>query len=203
MDQSSHLQLRQAVSGDRGAISSLLEAHAAELRRTLQAELDPSWQFQIEIDDVLQVTYLEAFLRIGQFTSGPDSFRSWLVQIGRNNLLDAIKELTRAKRPDHRKRVLQSDTGSCHELLDLLSASVTTPDQRAARQELVGIMTAAIQTLPTSYSQVVEMYDLQGRSAAEVGSVLGRSEGAVYMLRARAHDRLRELLGFNITASRV
>ena len=42
---------------------------------------------------------------------------------------------------------------------------------------------------------MIRLYDLEGRPIAEVAAEMGRSSGAVHMLRARAHDRLRELLG--------
>jgi RNA polymerase sigma-70 factor, ECF subfamily len=201
MDASIEALLPRAVAGDREALTALLESHAPELRGVLGVELERVWQAQIDLDDLLQVTYLEAFLRVRKFASGPAAFRAWLLQIGRNNLRDAVKELSRAKRPDPRHRVQQTYEESCQDLLDLLSASATTPDRRAARAEMVGLMQIAIKALPNSYQRVVEMFDLQGQPAAEVAAVLGRSEGAVYMLRARAHDRLREVLGFDGTVS--
>ena len=42
---------------------------------------------------------------------------------------------------------------------------------------------------------LVRLYDLQCRDITEVCTQLGKSSGAVYMLRARAHDRLRENMG--------
>ena len=39
------------------------------------------------------------------------------------------------------------------------------------------------------------MYDLMGKPVAEVAAALGRSEGAVYLLRVRAHRRLADILG--------
>ena len=39
------------------------------------------------------------------------------------------------------------------------------------------------------------LYDIEGRSVQEVGAHLNRSPGAVYMLRARAHEQLAGLLG--------
>jgi RNA polymerase sigma factor (sigma-70 family) len=168
--------LPRAVSGDRQALTGLLEAVAPEVRAILSAELEPVWQPQIDLDDLLQTTYLEAFLRIRQFRSGPWAVKSWLLQIGRNNLRDAIRELSRAKRPDPRARVQHLDNDSHHELLDLLSASTTTPDGRAARQELVDLLKSAMQTLPGSYRRVVEMFDLEGRPVHEIGpGAVGRS----------------------------
>jgi DNA-directed RNA polymerase specialized sigma24 family protein len=39
------------------------------------------------------------------------------------------------------------------------------------------------------------MWDLEGHSVEEVAASLGRSPGAVYMLRARAHRQLAEIMG--------
>ncbi len=55
-------------------------------------------------------------------------------------------------------------------------------------------MKAAIAQLPETYRQVVEQLDIEFRPAAEIAQALGRSVGTVYMIRARAHDRLREIL---------
>jgi DNA-directed RNA polymerase specialized sigma24 family protein len=42
---------------------------------------------------------------------------------------------------------------------------------------------------------VIELYDLQERHIEEVAQSLGRSVGATYMLRTRAHRALAEALG--------
>ena len=195
--------LPRAVAGDRQALASLLEDLTPGVRAALRAELKPAWRVQIDLDDLLQVTYLEAFLRIGHFNPEAGTFHAWLVQIGRNNLRDAIKELSRAKRPNPHDRLPEAQTDSCVALLDVLSASTTRPDLRAARAEMVGLMKSALRTLPGSYQRVVEMFDLQGQPAEQIASALGRSPGAVYMLRARAHDRLREVLGFSSPLAEV
>ncbi|MBP7937722.1 MAG: sigma-70 family RNA polymerase sigma factor, partial [Phycisphaerae bacterium] len=48
--------------------------------------------------------------------------------------------------------------------------------------------------LPETYRRVVEQFDIEFRPPAEIARALGRSVGAVYMVRTRAHDRLREIL---------
>ncbi len=52
-----------------------------------------------------------------------------------------------------------------------------------------------MESLPSSYRQVIEIYDLEGRSIEEAASALKRSSGATYMLRARAHRLLCEIKG--------
>jgi len=42
---------------------------------------------------------------------------------------------------------------------------------------------------------VVRLYDLEELPAAEIAQRMGRSAGAIHMLKARAHDRLVDILG--------
>ena len=71
---------------------------------------------------------------------------------------------------------------------------MTTPSAAAAGNEIRSALASVLERLPPDYATVIKLYDLQGRSASELAAELNRSEGAVYMLRARAHDRLRDLL---------
>ncbi len=72
---------------------------------------------------------------------------------------------------------------------------MTNPGQGAARGELKDIIESTLQQLPADYEQAVRLYDMEGKPIAEVAQALERSNAAVHMLRARAHDRLKELLG--------
>ena len=65
----------------------------------------------------------------------------------------------------------------------------------AARNEAWAALKQAIRRLPEDYQQVVRMYDLEEQPVETVARVLQRSPGAVYMVRARAHRMLRDLLG--------
>ena len=189
------LLLAQATSGEVDALSTLLKRHGPRVRRELS--IADKWRSVIDADDVMQATYVEAYLRIGSFTpQGPKSFPAWLRQIAQNNLRDAIKGLDRDKRPPPAKRV-ESPQGedSVVALYDLLGVSTATPSRAAARQEADGMLEAAIQELPPDYALAVRLFDLEGRSGPEVAAAMGRSRGAAFMLRARAHDRLREILG--------
>ena len=114
-----------------------------------------------------------------------------------NNLIDAIRSLEAGRRPDPGRRVANSGgtTGSVVALIDLLSGTMTTPSRHAAKDEAAVHLQRALSSLPPDYEKVVRLFDLEGLDIKEVAQRLGKSEGAAYMLRARAHDRLREAMG--------
>jgi len=187
-----------AIGGDAQALSALLQRHGPQVRQRLAGKIGQVWRSVLDEDDVLQVTYLEAFMRIGVFTPrGPGAFLAWLTHIADNNLRDAIRGLERAKRPDPRRRVQsrQVTEDSYTDLVGLLGVTSTTPSRVAARHEAGSAIEAALAKLPADYRTVIRLYDLECRGIEEVAAQVGRSPGAVYMLRARAHDRLKEELG--------
>jgi RNA polymerase sigma factor (sigma-70 family) len=119
-----------------------------------------------------------------------------LQRIAENNLRDAIRGLQRQKRPQPSQRVaVPAGADSAVDLLAQLGVTTTSPSRHAVRDERVTRLQAALEALPEDYARVVRLYDLQGWSIGEVCRDLQRSAGAVHMLRARAHDRLRQLLG--------
>jgi len=181
--------LHSAIDGNPEALSSLLHAHGAAVQRKLR--IDKAWQRHVDKSDVMQVTFIEAFRRIRNFDRDrPDLFESWLRQIAENNVRDAIRGLARHKRggPGHR-RELETETN-----LELAADNVT-PSRDARRGERAVQLNTALTRLPPDYATVVRLADLEGLSVTDVADRMKRSAGAVHMLRARAHDRLRELLG--------
>lgn len=195
MPEEAHL-LTRAVAGDAEALGELLRTYAPRLREALS--IDARWRSVLEPDDVLQVTFLEAFLRIRAFKpAGPGAFLGWLRRIADNNLRDAVKGLGRQKRPPPGLAV-QAPGGpgdSAMQLLEHLGVTTTTPSRVAAGNEVRDALNKALAALPADYAAVVRAYDLEGRDIAETAAMLGRSPGAVHMLRARGHAALAELLG--------
>ena len=187
----------KASGGDPAALTALLCEFGPLVRRRLTGKIGRHWNGVLDEDDVMQVSYLEAFVRIGRFESrGPGSFVAWLTQIAENNLRDAIRGLERAKRPDPRRRVQAAPAQESYaSLVMVLGVTTTTPSRAAAGHEMVSAVDRALAGLPPDYRTVIRKYDLDGCPIEEVAAELKRKPGAVYMLRARAHDRLRELLG--------
>ncbi|MCB9844437.1 MAG: sigma-70 family RNA polymerase sigma factor [Phycisphaeraceae bacterium] len=187
----------KARRGDEEALTALLEAHGPTLRGRIGAKIGQHWKSLIDEEDVLQISYLEVFLRIGSFVDhGSGAFLAWVSRIAENNLKDAIRELERQKRPNPKNRVTPRNVDESYTaLIDMIAVTLTTPSMNAARGEIAGALDTALAKLPEDYERVIRLYDLGGKGIEEVAGELGRSEGAVYMLRARAHERLAEVLG--------
>ncbi|HPF38813.1 MAG TPA: RNA polymerase sigma factor [Phycisphaerae bacterium] len=194
MDSQEESVVAQAVSGDEEALAKLLHLAAPQLRARLASAISSKWNSVLDVDDVLQVTYLEAFLRISRFEfKGPGSFAGWVGRIADNNLRDAIRELERLKRPQPDNRIVQgAGDETSFALLEGLGFTTTTPSRHVARSELKNAIDAALSRIPDDYATVIRLYELEGLSAAEVGERMKRSTGAIYMLRSRAFDCLRE-----------
>jgi len=187
--------LRKAVAGDDDALETLLEQHGPDVERGLR--IGREWRSVLEPADVMQVTYLEAFEQIARFDPDrAEPFEAWLRHIAENNLRDAIRGLRRQKRPQPENRIRTVDAGdtSCA-LLATLGVTVTTPSSLAEGQERQARLHALLDALPDDYGSVIRLYDLEGLSIGDVANRMQRSSGAVHMLRARAHDKLRAILG--------
>lgn len=189
--------LQNAVEGDAAALRELLERFGGEVRARIAGRIENRWRAVLDVEDVMQIAYLEAFLHIDQLTARDRaSFIAWLTRIAENALRDAVRGLSSQKRPHPEKRVISASGSVTHDsLLDCLGVTTTTPSREATARDSHVAIDAAIQRLPADYRLVIRLYDLEGKSIADVATAMARSEGAVHMLRARAHDRLRLELG--------
>ncbi len=196
-DRRNEALLEKALAGDREAVIDLLEACAPRIRARIAPKITAHLRSSIDEDDVMQVTYLEVVTRLDTFNGGGIAgFLAWMSRLAENNLIDAVRMLEADKRPNPRNRVTtrRSAEDSAADLIDLIGMTISTPSRAAARDEVREALTRVLEKLPPDYATVIRLYDLQGRSASEVAAELRRTEGAIYMLRARAHDRMRELL---------
>jgi RNA polymerase sigma-70 factor, ECF subfamily len=189
--------VRRAVGGDESALVELLERFGVQVHTEIERSIGRQYRGLLDADDVMQVTYLEAFLRIHRFVpAGVGAFRGWLRRIAENNLKDALRALERDKRPSPGRKtqpLLRDDPYAA--LVEQLSASGTRVSQATARDELRQAVDAALAGLPPDYAEVLRLHELEGLAGKEVAQRMGRSHGAIRMLLARARESLAEALG--------
>lgn len=197
MEVSSDDLLSKARSGDRDALGALMERCATDVRSALAGSIPGKWQSQLSIDDVLQQTYIDAFLGLARYLdSQSQGFVGWMITLARRNLIDAFRMLDAEKRGGNHQKV---EFHACHEsmakLSEALGISSQTPSRVAARSEASHRVLDEFQRLPNVYREVIQRYDLEGHPVSIVAAQMRRSPGAIFMLRARAHERLAELMG--------
>lgn len=190
--------MEAAAGGDREALAELVAAAAPRVQSALGPEIPRRWQAMVSVEDILQEAVTDALVSIAHFRwRGPGSFAGWFSTVARNNLLNAIRLLEAAKRGGNLQRVVpggRPDRSSYDSLLATIAGDGLTPSGESAQIERHQRLIEAIERLPEAHRTAIQLFDLEGVPASEVAERLGRSIGAMHMIRARAHRMLKELL---------
>jgi RNA polymerase sigma-70 factor (ECF subfamily) len=201
---SSHEELAEAAlalaaaRGDRASLERLLMAHYDRLAQRIASKLPPRLRATQAVEDILQLTFLQAFRDIDRFESRPDAgFGDWIAQTADNRLLDAIKHHDRAKRGGNMQQApseIQADSRVLS-LLDWIAADDTSPASVAARGEAVAALHVALASLPRDQRAAIELRLLEGKSLEETAAELQRTPDAVRGLVHRGKEELKAALG--------
>ena len=171
--------IAKATSGDRAAIEELLIAHSTRLSRHIARQLPPALQSTVSVDDIQQLTFVEVFRSITEFSPrSKRSFVAWLKTIADSRLQDARKGLARKKREGpHRQAVGLTAGGSSSvaDLVDLLPGSGRTPSGSAARHEAIQAVQVGIAGLSEDQRDAVRLQLLEGKSLQETATAMDRA----------------------------
>jgi RNA polymerase sigma-70 factor (ECF subfamily) len=189
----------RAVAGETFALERLLLTYHDRLARRIARKLPTSLQSCVDVEDILQMTYVGAFRDIRTFrVQGPEAFYRWLATIAEHRLLDAIKAHHTAKRRGNEPAAGAAgdkEGSSVAEWLELVAGREPRPSEAAARGEAIRIMQVALAGLPPAYREALRLRYLEGKTVAAVAAQMQRTTGAVLMLCNRGLKKLREALG--------
>ena len=189
----------KAITGDHLALQKLLISRSKSVANFAARMLPDALCEQVDVDDIVQQVYVEAFRSISSFE--PDktkSFRSWLLGITGNVVKDTVKHHQRAKRGGGFRRLrrgMATESRSVVELVELLSGGQRSPSQSAMAHEAVAAVSEVIDRLPDENRRAVQLRLLEGISLEETAEIMGRSPGAVQGLVDRAKKKMRGALG--------
>ena len=190
--------LAAARAQDRTALGLLLEQYRRYLKLLARLGIDRRLQSKLDASDVVQETFMEAHRDFPQFRGTTEAeLLAWLRQILVGNLANQVRRYLGTKGRDVRlERELAAEVDVSSRLLERgLVAPQSSPSEQAARREQAVVLADALGQLPDDYREVIILRHLQGLPFAEVAGRLGRSQGSVKKLWARALARLRDLLG--------
>jgi len=186
--------VERAADGDLEALEALLREHAAAIASALP--VDGKLRRELDQDDIVQITSIEAILRIRTLkTQTLQGFCAWFQTLAQNNLRDVARSMQTVKRSPGGKRITHGAGGSsARTLFHSIVSEGASPSAIVNEKEQISRMLAAMQQLPASYAKVIQLLDLEEGDVEAVAASMGRSKGAIHMLRMRAHARLRELI---------
>lgn len=137
-----------------------------------------------EIEDAMQVAYINAYQHLQQFSS-QSSFATWLTRIMINECLIRIKK---------RKRSITLNSDSMEYIVYQQTTTSQTPVTKMMNTELRSILENAISKLPEKYRTVFVMREIEDMNVADTQACLDISEVNVKVRLNRAKVMLRSLL---------
>lgn len=140
--------------------------------------------------DATQDAFVKAFQRLNQYRGG--SFKSWLMRIVTNTCYDVLR--ARKRRPTSTLESNAEDPESDSDYDPRLIDDAERPDAYVLRQELAGVIQAAIGQLPADQRTTLVLADIEGLDYQEIAEATGAALGTVKSRLSRARARLRDIL---------
>ena len=184
---SDQVLLNRYLSGDRGAISQLIDRHSNRVRdyiRMMVKDADVA-------DDILQNTLIKAVRVIdeGRYAD-TGKFLSWVLRIAHNQVIDYFRSQKSAK------TVNESDAG--YNVLGTLRFADSTVEDKMVAEQIAADVRRLVDFLPEEQREVVMLRYYSGLSFQEIAdqtdvsinTALGRMRYALINLRKmiKEHD---------------
>jgi RNA polymerase sigma-70 factor (ECF subfamily) len=170
----------EARAGDRTAFEELVRRTSRLVFARLYLETGDVHR----AEDLLQETLLAAYRSLRQLAQ-PAKFRSWLLTIAQNVLVDA------ARREARQKRATPSLTSTP---LDAVPTNGPAPDAEVQREEQRQRVLAALRSLPEEYRLPLALRYLAGADYETISTQLGLTNGSLRGLLHRGLKMLRARL---------
>ncbi len=190
-------RVERAQQGDHDALVELLIPLVEELSRRIAVPI--AKRSLVSVDDIIQQAFIDAFVDVDRFEyRGRNSFGAWVGRIAQSKLVDTLRALSSDRRGGaartHSLAVLAKSTATWVEM-DLVDHATGDPRDCAALAELQDKIRSAVDRLADPGRTVLRECSLEGRSVRDVALELGKSPGAVSMIRKRAMEEVAWHLG--------
>ena len=177
--------MMRLAAGHDAALNSLMERHAERLFHYLVRQLSS----EADASDLAQEVFVRVFQNRARFKP-QQRFSPWLYTIATNLLRDRFRWLKR-----HPEVSLEKSDDSGASLVDFLPDAAASPREQAEKSERAEEVRRAVQALPEEFRTPLILFEYEGLSQAEIGTILGCSAKAVEVRLYRARGLLRKDLG--------
>jgi len=184
--------VEKVKGGDYDAFTALFAKYRRRLAALLRYKAGPELLATVEVDDLLQEAFLQAFRDIGRFNyESPGSFWNWLAAIAAHVVMDAGRFQGRQKR--NAGDVVRFRSASNPVGPDPVDAR--TPTLLLSEKEAVEALFERLATLPPDYREAILLAKIEGLSTSEIAARMGKTREGAALLLHRALKRFRALAG--------
>lgn len=179
--------IRLTLDGQTRAYDELVTRHS----RKLHAMLLQMLRSEADAYDVAQESFLKAFHSLRYF-NGRSAFFTWLYTIAANRARNLLRKRKRENSFSLDNEDSATPLDKRKELED--SSLAGDPSRRAHVTDLKTRLRRAMDQLSPAQREVVTLFDIQGKSFAEISALLNTSEGTLRSRLHYAHKLLQGLL---------
>jgi RNA polymerase sigma-70 factor, ECF subfamily len=173
----------RALARDEQAVRAIISANNRRLYRLARGIL----RNDSEAEDVVQETYLRAFMNLGEFRS-ESTLSTWLSRIAIN---EALGRLRRQKPTVDLKSVPEEVLGAQIIPFPFMQAA-EDPEKSMAQREIRQVVEMAVDEFPEPFRLVFITRVIEGMTAEETADILGVKPETVKTRLHRARTMLRE-----------
>jgi len=177
---SDRVLLNNYLSGDRSAISELIERHSQRVRSYIAMMVKDD-----DIaDDIFQETFIKAVKVIdeGRYTDS-GKFLSWVLRIAHNRVLDHFR------REKHSRTINEKEAG--YDMFSTIKLSEGSVEDSMVMSEMQATIRSLVAALPAEQREVVEMryyaklsfQEIADETGVSINTALGRMRYALINLR--------------------
>lgn len=183
---SDKMLLNSYLSGDRSAMSQLIERHSRRVRDYIRMMVKDD----AVADDIFQETFIKAVRVIdeGRYTDS-GKFLSWVLRIAHNRVLDYFRAQKQSK------QVNESDAG--YDMLGTLRFAESNVEDEMVSRQIEEDVRRLIDLLPDEQQQVVRMryysklsfQEIADQTGVSINTALGRMRYALINLRRMIKEK--------------
>ncbi len=172
--------VKEVLAGNQASFQLLVERYQGRLFALARHYTRST----VEIEDIVQDTFLKAYSRLDSFQH-QSSFYTWLYRIGTNTVLDFLKR--RGRSPIQAVEDPEAVT-------EIAEKDMVRPDARMEQQEISRITHDVLEELPEIFRTVLVMREFEDMAYQEIADVLEISIGTVESRLFRARARFKQKL---------
>lgn len=176
--------IRRIIAGEKELFEILIRRNNQKLYRVIRTYL----KNEAEIEDVIQNSYLKAYVKLYQFKLKA-SFSTWLIRIAINEALATINEKSKIR---HVNNQIENIEGS--RIIEIQDYKNPNPQDKMIEREMKYTLEKAIDNLDVKYREVYILKEIEGMSSKEVAEALEISVANVKIRVHRAKAMLKETI---------